>query len=376
MFNSKKASSVILDRYQDLVEKNLIQNDPKQIEVLECFQKLIDSISDQVNSENKSFFKNLFSSSQNTIKSIYLFGAVGRGKSMLMDLFFEACPVKSKRRVHFHAFILEVHEYIHHWRLKNEGDPLPSLAKHIKKSSLILCLDEFQVTDIADAMLLSRLFTQLLNQSVIFVLTSNHHPDDLYKNGLQRELFLPFIKLLILSAEILELVAKEDYRLTYFKSIKTTFYLNSMGNGDEFLLQRYKELTNDGNSEPVRLHIMGRTIDFIRTHGDILWSSFDELCNRALGSADYIEVANEFNIILLADIPHFSLEIRDQVRRFVTLIDAIYEKKVKLICTIAIPVEQLTFVDSDFDFKRTRSRLIEMQSEKYFYAKACIIKSS
>jgi len=370
MLNSTETNTVLFDRYQTLVTKQLIQSDAKQIEVLCCLQKLIDSISDYTNKENKSFFKDLFFSSQNTVKSIYLFGEVGRGKSMLMDLFFEACPVESKRRVHFHAFMQEIHAYIHQWRMKNSGDPLPSLAKHIRKSVLVLCFDEFQVADIADAMLLSRLFAQLLRQGVIFVSTSNQHPDDLYKNGLQRELFLPFIKLLKESVEIIELVAKEDYRLTYFKTIKTTFYVNSMEKGDDFLLQRFKELTNEGKSEPVTLYIKGRAVEFLRSYGDILLSSFDELCNRALAAADYIEIADEFNIILIADIPHFSLEIRDQVRRFTTLIDALYEKKVKLICTIAVPVEQLTFADRDFDFKRTRSRLLEMQSEKYFHSKS------
>ena len=366
MCDLKNEGFDLLKRYDKLIAKSLIQNDPKQVEVLEHLQNLLDCIPGQIPLEKKTFFKSLFSASENTIKSIYLFGEVGRGKSMLMDLFFEACPAPSKRRIHFHAFMQEVHEYIHQWRLKSGGDPIPSLATHIKKTSLILCFDEFQVTDIADAMLLSRLFTQLIKQGVIFVSTSNQHPDDLYKNGLQRELFLPFIALLKQSVEIIELDAKEDYRLTYFKSISTTFYLNSLGQGKDFLLQKFKELSNDGTGEPITLHIKGRTVDFFKSYGDILFSSFDELCNRPLGSADYIEVANEFNIIFIADIPLLTLEIRDQVRRFVTLIDALYEKKVKLICTIAISIEQLTFVDNDFDFNRTRSRLMEMQSEKYF----------
>ncbi len=366
MCNLKDEGLDLLKRYDKLIAKNLIQNDPKQVEVLDHLQKLIDHISGQITLEKNFFFKSLFSASENTIKSIYLFGEVGRGKSMLMELFFEACPAPSKRRIHFHAFMQEVHEYIHQWRLKSGGDPVPSLATHIKKTSLILCFDEFQVTDIADAMLLSRLFTQLIKQGVIFVSTSNQHPDDLYKGGLQRALFLPFIALLKQSVEIIELDAKEDYRLTYFKSISTIFYLNSMGQGKGFLLQKFKELSNDGTGEPITLHIKGRTVDFFKSYGDILFSSFDELCNRPLGSADYIEVANEFNIIFIADIPLFTLEIRDQVRRFVTLIDTLYEKKVKLICTIAISVKQLTFEDNDFDFNRTRSRLMEMQSEKYF----------
>ncbi len=358
----------LLGSYQKQVDKGLIQADAKQIEVLATLQKLLDNLSDKT--KKTSVLNKLFSPSKEAIKSIYLFGKVGRGKSMLMDIFFDVCSIElkqqSKKRVHFHVFMQEMHEYIHQWRKKQKGDPLPSLAKEIKNTSSILCFDEFQVTDIADAMLLARLFTYLLDEGVIFVATSNQHPDDLYKNGLQRQLFLPFIELLKRSSEIIELQAKEDYRLSYFKSIKTTFYMNSQGDGYGFLKERFQELTNNGKVEPIALHIKGRTVDFAQSHGDVLWASFDELCGRALGSVDYLEIANEFNIILIANIPNFSLEIRDQVRRFVTLIDALYEKKVKIICTVVMPVEQFSFEDKGFYFKRTQSRLIEMQSEKYF----------
>lgn len=360
----------LLGSYQKQVDKGLIQTDAKQIVVIASLQKLLQNLSDKT--KKKSVLKKLFFPPKETTKSIYLFGKVGRGKSMLMDLFFDVCSIElkqqSKRRIHFHAFMQEMHEYIHQWRKKQKGDPLPSLAKEIKNTSSILCFDEFQVTDIADAMLLARLFTYLLDEGVIFVATSNQHPDDLYKNGLQRQLFLPFIEVLKRSSEIIELQSKEDYRLSYFKLIKTTFYMNSQGRADEFLRKRFQELTNNGNVEPIALRIKGRSVDFAQSHGDVLWTSFGELCGRALGSVDYLEIANEFNIILIADIPKFSLEIRDQVRRFVTLIDALYEKKIKIICTVVMPVEQFSFKDKDFDFKRTQSRLIEMQSEKYFNA--------
>jgi len=258
---------------------------------------------------------------------------------------------------------------MHHWRAKYTGDPLPSLAVKIRQSSLLLCFDEFQVTDIADAMLLARLFTRLINQGVVFVATSNQHPDDLYKNGLQRDLFLPFIEQLKQSSEILELVAKEDYRLLHFKSMGATFHLGNNAEGLEFLQQRFDELTNDGCMETRVLHIKARVLEFAKAHGDILFSSFTELCGRTLGPADYLVVASEFSTILIADIPVLSKENKDQARRFVTLIDTLYEKNVKLICTIAQPIEQIDFKDRDFDFKRTRSRLIEMQSEKYFQRK-------
>jgi len=367
--HSQLFSDVLEKRYQELVVRHHIHSDAAQINVLGHLQHLLDNISDQAEQTRNNVFSQLLSTEQNTTKSLYIFGDVGRGKSMLMDVFFEACPIESKRRVHFHAFMQEVHEYMHHWRVKYTGDPLPSLAVQIRQSSLLLCFDEFQVTDIADAMLLARLFSRLIKQGVVFVATSNQHPDDLYENGLQRDLFLPFIEQLKQSSEILELVAKEDYRLLHFKSMGETFHHGNNAEGVEFLQQRFDELTNNGCMEIRILHIKARVLEFAKAHGDILFSSFTELCGRTLGPADYLVVASEFSTILIADIPVLSKENKDQARRFVTLIDTLYEKNVKLICTIAQPIEQFDYKDRDFNFKRTRSRLIEMQSEKYFQKK-------
>ena len=368
--HSQMEDGTLEKRYQELVVKHHIQSDAGQIKVLGHLQQLMNNITAQLELEleQQSIFNRLLSTPKKTTKSLYIFGDVGRGKSMLMDVFFDACPIDSKRRVHFHAFMQEVHEFMYQWRKKSEGDPLPALATKIKKESLLLCFDEFHVTDIADAMLLARLFTRLFKMGIVFVATSNQHPDDLYKNGLQRELFLPFITLLKQSTEILELVAKEDYRLSHLKAMKTTFYSESKG-GNDFLQQSFNELTNGGNTEVRTLKVKGREIIFSRVHGDILLSSFDELCGKALGPADYLAIADEFSTILMAGIPRLSIEIRDQIRRFVTLIDALYEYNVKLICTSVLPVEQLSIEDKNFDFKRTRSRLSEMQSEKYLQRK-------
>lgn len=368
-FNHSQLGNDVLKKcYQELVVKHHIQSDDGQIKVLGHLQQLLDSIFEQIEQEKQPVFSRLLASPQKKVKSLYTFGDVGRGKSMLMDVFFDACPIDSKRRVHFHAFMQEMHEYMHHWRGKYEGDPLPSLAVNIRQSALLFCFDEFHVTDIADAMLLSRLFTRLFNLGVVVVATSNQHPDDLYKNGLQRELFLPFIDLLKQSADILELVAKEDYRLSHFKAMKTTFYSEPEG-GYDFLQQSFNELTNDGSREVRKLKVKGRELNFLTVHGDILLTSFNEICGRPLGPADYLTIANEFSTILIADIPYLSIEIRDQARRFVTLIDALYEQNVKLICTSVAPPEQLYLEMGGFNFKRTRSRLTEMQSERYLQRK-------
>ncbi len=362
--HSQLESDTLEKCYQELVVKHHIQSDAGQIKILGHLQQLLDNISVQQALEPQSAFSRFISAPQKTSKSVYIFGDVGRGKSMLMDVFFEACPIESKRRVHFHAFMQEVHEFIHQWRNKSDGDPIPALAETIRNESLLLCFDEFHVSDIADAMLLSRLFTRLFKIGVVFVATSNQHPDDLYKNGLQRELFLPFIELLKKSTDILELVAKEDYRLSHFKSMRTTFYSEAQG-ADLFLQQSFNDLTNGGSTEQKTLKVKGREINFNRVHGDILFTSFDDMCGQPLGPADYLVIADEFSTILLSGIPCLTIDVRDQVRRFVTLIDALYEHNVKLICTAALPLEELTYNDSQFDFKRIQSRLYEMQSESY-----------
>ena len=362
--HSSSDSDQLQKCYQELVVKHHIQRDDGQIKVLGHLQQLLTIISEQINLHDQSIINKFISTPRKKSKGLYIYGEVGRGKSMLMDVFFEACSISSKRRIHFHVFMQEVHEFMHKWRKDNTGDPLPFLAEKIAKESSVLCFDEFHVTDIADAMLLSRLFSRLFELGIFFVATSNQHPDDLYKNGLQRDLFLPFISLLKQAAEIVELVAKEDYRLSHLKSMKTMFFSEAEGK-DEFIQQSFNELTNGGSFEAKTLHIKGRQLIFEKTHGDILFSSFDELCNRMLGSADYLEIASEFSTLLIANIPLLSYEIRDQVRRFVILIDTLYEQNVKLICSAAVSAEQLSFKDKDFDFKRTRSRLIEMQSEQY-----------
>ncbi|WP_231383534.1 cell division protein ZapE [Methylobacter luteus] len=351
--------------YRELVVKRHIQNDDAQVEVLGHLQQLLDTISEKADYDSKLTLGKLLSAKPEQGRSLYIFGDVGRGKSMLMDFFFQACPIKHKRRIHFHVFMQEIHHFIHQWRQSNSGDPIPALARHIRKSTLLLCFDEFNVSDIADAMILARLFQQLFEKGVIMVATSNYHPDALYKDGLQRELFLPFIALLKQSAEILELVAKADYRLTHLKALSTTFHASLGEAGDEFLRQSYKNLTNGVATESVVLQVQGRHVHFEAAHDDILFTSFKELCSRALGAADYLTIAREFNTLLLADIPKFSLENKDEAQRFVVLIDVLYEHNVKLICTAAAPADQLYTDEEPFEFKRTQSRLVEMQSERY-----------
>jgi cell division protein ZapE len=355
-------------RYQELVVKHHLHNDLAQVEVLGHLQQLLDQMVSQ-SPLRRMQLPNFRYKANIEGKSLYIFGDVGRGKSMLMEFFFSACPIKRKRRVHFHNFMLEVHEFIHQWRQQHNSDPFVAYAKHIRKTTWLLCFDEFNVTDIADAMILTRLFEHLFAQGLIFVATSNYHPDDLYQNGLQRALFLPFIKKLKQAANVLELVAKEDYRLAHFKSLTQTFYVGLGNQANDFLAKTFATLTNHAETEETILSLPGRQVHFQAAHGDILYSSFEELCHRALGAADYIKIAQVFNTVFIANIPQLSKENRDQARRFVTLIDALYEGKVKVVCTAAAPADQLYQADGVFEFKRTQSRLIEMQSEKYIQSR-------
>jgi len=361
---SKKKSSVSGDlleaQYQTLVDSQQLHYNPAQVSVLKQLQNLLTAVTAQ---EQKRPFSWLIGMAQH--KSVYIFGEVGRGKSLLMELFFQACPVKKKRRVHFAVFMLEVHTFIHQYRQQHHSDPLIAYAKHLRQSTTLLCFDEFNVTDIADAMILTRLFSHLFAAGLLFVATSNYHPDDLYHNGLQRSLFLPFIHQLKQASQVIELLTREDYRVSHFNALQQRFYIGTGQKSEQFLQESFNRLTQSAKTQPVTLQVQGRAVPFTATQGDILYSSFAELCNRALGAADYVEIARLFKIVFIAAIPQLSRENRDQARRFVTLIDALYEQKVKIVCTLAVTVERLYHTDNVFEFKRTQSRLMEMQSGHY-----------
>jgi len=359
-------SGLLEKQYIHQVAQNHIQHDNAQFIALQHLQTLLDNILLSIDYDQKSVAHKLLSSPPEKCQSLYIFGDVGRGKSMLMALFYEACPIKQKRRVHFNMFMLEVHAFIHEWRQQNNTDAISALAKKIRASALLLCLDEFHVTDIADAMILERLFSKLFESGIIVVITSNRHPDDLYLGGLQREQFLIFTRLLQRKSKVIELVAKEDYRLMHLHALEATYYFPLDAHAGEFVQQSYNEFTNFAPKQAGVLQVLGRKVILSAVHGDIALTSFDELCVQSLGSADYIEIAREFSTVIMAEIPKLSAEKRNEAKRFMNLIDALYEHKVKLICTAEVPAQELyTEGDGAFEFRRTASRLIEMQSEAY-----------
>ncbi|MCX7098678.1 MAG: cell division protein ZapE [Methylococcales bacterium] len=363
-------SGLLENRYKLQVKQNHIHYDKAQFIALQHLQTLLDYSVASDHYQRLPFAHKLLTSPPEVAQSVYLYGDVGRGKSMLMALFFEACPLIQKQRVHFNVFMLEAHAFTHQWRQHNSGDAITALANKIRASTQVLCLDEFHVTDIADAMILERLFRQLFALGLLVVITSNRHPDELYQGGLQRAQFLAFSEFLQTQAKIVELAAHTDYRLMHLKTLATTYYHPLDTHADEFVQQSYDELTNFAPREAGQLQVLGRLVTLSAVHGDIAASSFDELCGQALGAADYLEIAREFGTVILAGIPKLSPDKRNEAKRFMTLIDALYEHKVKLVCSAEVPAALLyTEGDGSFEFKRTASRLIEMQSEGYLQSK-------
>ncbi|WP_298438076.1 cell division protein ZapE [uncultured Jannaschia sp.] len=284
----------------------------------------------------------------------YLWGGVGRGKSMLMDLFHEASPVPS-RRVHFHAFMQEMHEALHEARATGQRDALAPFAEGVTNTVRVLCFDEMQITDITDAMMVGRLFEKLWEGGVHIVTTSNRVPDDLYKNGLNRALFLPFIEMVKTRMIVHHLDAPTDYRQGRLAGVQTYF----VGGGP--LDEIWADLS-DGRSEGLTLRVKGRELRLDDFASGVARASFAELCGRPLGAADYLALARAVRVLILTDVPVLDRAHGNEARRFVTLIDALYEAGVRLIVSAEAEPEALSGKDV-FEFERTASRLREMQAE-------------
>jgi len=307
---------------------------------------------------------------QEAPQGLYMYGGVGRGKSMLMDIFFDTAPVEKKRRIHFHQFMLEVHADAHAFRKapaseRDGDDPIPPIADRVAGQATLLCFDEFQVTDIADAMILGRLFTALFERGVVVVSTSNRIPDDLYKDGLNRQLFLPFIALLKQKLDILHLDSDTDYRMDRLNQMPV--YITPLGpEADAALEKDFAALTEGETAEPSAIQAQGRTTPIPRAAKGVAFIDFKAMCGSALGAADYLALAAGFHTVILANVPKMTKEKRNEAKRFVTLIDALYENRTKLICAAdAAPDDLYPAGDGAFEFHRTASRLMEMQSQEY-----------
>jgi len=303
---------------------------------------------------------------------IYIWGDVGRGKSFLMDLFFQNLPLRAKRRLHFHEFMREVHERLHTLRRQPKtyarddmGDPLETIAENIAMDASILCLDELEIHDIGDAMIVGKLFQALIGHGVVVVTTSNRPPKDLYKDGLQREKFLPFIDLIYGRMDIAHLSAERDYRLGRLQGAK--LYLTPNGpDADEELERLFADIAGSVAPHADSILVKGRAVPVPKAAGSVAFFQFSDLCAQALGGADYLEIAARYQAVILANIPKMTSDLSAEARRFVTLVDIFYDHRVKLIVSAEVLPEFLYDGDrGGFEFHRTVSRLTEMQAEDY-----------
>lgn len=357
----------VSDRYRALVADGHVSEDPAQLAAAALFDRLHADLAADTVAPLKKLAQAVGLAKPAVPRGLYLFGEVGRGKSMLMDLFVDLAPVDKKRRVHFHAFMQETHARIHAWRKAHpkSGDPMPAIAKALAADVRLLCFDEFQVKDIADASILGRLFELLLDAGIVVVATSNRHPDDLYKGGLNRHRFLPFIDMLKARLELHELGSSRDYRLARLQA-RPVWFTPCGPQARRALDERFESLTEGVQAAPMSLDVQGRSLPVKAAAGGVARLRFDDLCIDARGAADYLALAAQFHTVLIDNVPKLEPQKKNEAVRFVTLIDALYEAKVKLIASADGDPQQLyPEGDEAFEFGRTVSRLMEMQSRDY-----------
>ncbi|GAA0586636.1 cell division protein ZapE [Craurococcus roseus] len=302
-----------------------------------------------------------------TPNGLYLVGGVGRGKSMLMDLFFACADVPRKRRIHFHQFMQDCHRRVHAWKKAHpdEADPIPPLADGIAAEAALLCFDEFQVHDITDAMILGRLFEALFARGVVVVATSNTLPDDLFKGRPGRDAFMPFIALIKERLDVLVLDAARDYRRDRILGLPT-WHTPLGGRAERALDAAFKELTGEAHGKPCRLAVLGRWLELPEVARGVARADFEALCGRNLGAADYLALATHMHTLVLDGVPRLGPENADRARRFITLVDALYEHRCKLVASAEAPPDCIHEQGENAAiFERTASRLVEMQSQEY-----------
>jgi cell division protein ZapE len=369
-------ASFIETQYAAAITAGRIEPDDGQKAVVDRLARLESQILQSRLARKSSSLGWLFArggSAQQHIKGLYIYGDVGRGKTMLMDLFFEASHVVRKRRVHFHEFMLDVHERIFALRQKmkigehEDEDPIRLTAAQLAQEAWLLCFDEFHVTDIADAMILGRLFGQLFERGVVVVATSNVAPDDLYKDGLNRALFVPFIHLLEERMDVVRLAARTDFRLEKLGGMPV-WYVPADAKADAALDDAWRRLAGGRAGAPQDLALKGRALHVPRAAMGVARFTFHDLCEEPLAAADYLRIAHEYHTVIVDHIPVMTYDNRNAAKRFIILIDTLYDTNVKLIASAAAEPDALYQADEGFEvqeFKRTASRLIEMRSQAY-----------
>jgi cell division protein ZapE len=366
----------VSELYEALIAANKIERDPAQELLLAQLTTLEERVAAHRRERRSRPVGWLFGTRDHVdgAKGIYIYGDVGRGKTMMMDLFFEASPVVRKRRAHFHEFMVGVHERVREFRnklktgeLADDEDPLRLTAAEIAEESWLLCFDEFHVTDIADAMILGRLFTRLFELGVVVVVTSNVAPQELYRGGLNRALFLPFIAMLEERLELLALDARTDFRLEKLAG-RRVWHVPADDAASAALDDAWRRLVGSSSGVPQELAVKGRRLRVPRAAMGVARFFFHDLCEQPLAAADYLRVAHEFHTVIIDRIPVMGFDERNAAKRFIILVDTLYDHAVKLVASAAAEAEALYTASDGFEaseFKRTASRLIEMRSQSY-----------
>jgi cell division protein ZapE len=347
--------------YEARIDNGALKADPAQHAVLPQLESLRAWLEANAN-RRVGLFAGLFAKLITPPKGTYLWGGVGRGKSMLMDLFFEATAIDQKRRVHFHAFMQEIHLGMHQARKRGVEDALAPVADAVIQSTRLLAFDEMQITDITDAMIVGRLFEKLFAAGIVVVTTSNRPPGDLYKDGLNRALFLPFIAMLEARLEVLQLESPTDYRQHRLQGAQV--YFHPARNATAEIGAMWTDLTGGAKADPLILQVNGRSLELPQFANGVGRASFWDLCSKPLGPADFLAIAQAVRVLILEAIPQLSSANYNEAKRFVILIDALYEAKVRLIASAAEAPERLYIEgEGSFEFERTASRLREMQGD-------------
>ena len=366
----------IRERYAALVAAGEVEHDRAQSDVVEMLARLETRLARHRLARKSSSLGWMFAgraSDSEPLRGLYVYGEVGRGKTMLMDLFFAASPVVRKRRVHFHEFMVDVHERIHDWRQRRRRgeisgeDPIALVAADLAEEAWLLCFDEFHVTDIADAMILGRLFRRLFDHGVVVVATSNVAPDELYHGGLNRSLFLPFIALIEERMEVVRLAARADFRLEKLGDVPV-WHVPADAAAKRALDAAWRSVTAGNAAAPRELRVKGHAVHV--PHAAMRAARFDfaDLCARPLGAEDYLKIAHEFHTVVVDCIPVMGYGQRNEAKRFIALIDTLYDHAVKLVASAEAAPAELYHASEGFEaqeFKRTASRLIEMGSRSY-----------